>query len=87
MGKGDNKTKKGKRFNHSHGITRPTNSALRKADRETRGIILKPNILKEMTDQLISFETAKLAKEKGFDKQCMNYMEHVYLLKIMYKWQ
>lgn len=28
-----------------------------------------------MTDQLVSFETAKLAKEKGFDEECSHYYD------------
>ncbi len=28
-----------------------------------------------MTEELVTFETAKLAKEKGFDEECMNYWE------------
>lgn len=28
-----------------------------------------------MTDELVTFETAKLAKEKGFDEECMSYWE------------
>ena len=26
-----------------------------------------------MKDQLVSFKTAKLAKEKGFDEECINH--------------
>ena len=52
----------------------------------------------DMTEQLISFETAKLAKERGFDEECFNHYvknnkypkpfgleDNYYVTKVVYK--
>ena len=48
MGKGDNKTKKGKIRNHSYGVKRPSNSTIRATKREAKGIFIEPNALKKV---------------------------------------
>jgi 30S ribosomal protein S31 len=42
MGKGDIKSKKGKIANKSYGVRRLTKSAIRKAARSEKGIVLEP---------------------------------------------